>query len=130
MILIDPGYNEENLRKILPDSVWQNRKKTLEKYLPPLNAAQAVEFSKLNENCKNADGISLLTGRPTILFTATKINPSFPGSAAELQVKKETHERWLKQMPRAQQFFVEDSRHYIHNDKPQLVIGAILKMLQ
>ena len=129
LIFIDPGYNEDNLRKILPDSVWQKRKETLEKYLPPMNAAQAAEFSQLNENCKKADSISL-TRRPTILFTATKINPSFPASTAELQVKKETHDRWLKQMPWAQQVFVEDSRHYIHNDKPQLVIKAILKMIE
>lgn len=129
IIFIDPGFNEELLELILNDSVWQQRENQLKKYRPKIGPAIEAELKELNNNCTIADGIIKLPDISIVLFTATKINPDFPGSKEELKVKKETHERWLKYIPRGKQIMVPQSRHYIQNDAPELIIDQIKKML-
>ena len=129
IIFLDPGYDERKLQERIPDSLWQKRAETLKKYLPPFNAAQQAELDQLNTNCALADQITSLPKVPIVLFTATRINPNFPGSAMELQVKQESHRAWLQSSPWANHIEVKESRHYIHADKPQLVIEAVYKMM-
>ena len=130
IIFLDPGYDERKLRVILPDTVWQKREQALKMYQPQFNAAQQAELNSLNKNCELADQITLLPKVPIIMFTATRINPAFPGSTAELRVKGETHRLWLESLPWAKQIEVKESRHYIQNDEPNLVINVIHKMIQ
>lgn len=128
IIFLDPGYNEEKLRARLPDSIWQKREATLKKYLPKFNEAQQQEVNNVNKNCEMADGITALPKVPVALFTATRINPSFPGSAVELKVKQETHDHWLQFLPWAKHIEVNNSRHYIQNDAPDIVIDKLYDM--
>ena len=130
LALIDPGYNEQKLKARLPDSIWQKREQALKMYLPEFNKAQQAELNELNANCKLADQITALPKVPIVLFTATRINPNFPGSTTELEVKEETHHLWLKYLPWATQIKVSGSRHYIQNDQPDLVVESILKMIK
>ncbi len=130
IVFIDPGYNEQKLRAIVTDSLWQKREATLKMYMPAFNAAQKSEADNLNTNCEIADNITELPLFPIILFTATRINPNFPGSSAELRVKKETHRLWLNTLKGARQIEVNSSRHYIHSDAPSVVINAIAEMIQ
>ena len=130
IVFVDPGFNELNLKKAIPDSVWQEREQKLKKYLPPMNAAQELEMKNLNASCEAADKITTPFRFPVVLFTATKISPGFPGSTNEVQVKKETHELWLRSFPNASHINVAESRHYIHNDVPETVIAEISRMLK
>jgi pimeloyl-ACP methyl ester carboxylesterase len=130
IIFLDPGYDERKLRKRLPDTVWQKREQALQKYQPHYNTAQQAELDSLNTNCEIADGITFLPKVPIILFTGTDINPDFPGSLIELEVKQETHTLWLKSLPWAKQIKVTGSRHYIQNDKPGVVTDVIYKMIK
>ena len=130
ILFIDPGFNEELLELTLNDSVWQQRENQLKQYRPKISIARDAELRELNKNCAIADDITLMPDIPIVLLTATKINPDFPGSKEELKVKRETHERWLQYVPGGKQIIVPESRHYIQNDAPELVIDAIKKMLQ
>ena len=130
IIFIDPGFNEELLELILSDSVWQQRENELKKYRQKIGIAREAELKELNNNCSIADDITKMPDVPIVLFTATKVNPDFPGSKEELNVKKETHKRWLLYIPGGKQIMVPQSRHYIQNDAPELVIDEIKKMLQ
>jgi pimeloyl-ACP methyl ester carboxylesterase len=129
ILFLDPGYDESLLRAALPDSVWGQRERALKKYLPKFSPAQEQELQNLNAICREADRITRLPDVPIVLMTATLINPDFPGSRQELDVKKETHERWLKGMPAAKHLFVAGSRHYIQNDAPDLVIHELRNMI-
>jgi pimeloyl-ACP methyl ester carboxylesterase len=129
LVFVDPGYNEQKLRAAVPDSVWQKREAALKKYIPKLNTAQQAEMDNLNRNCELADHITALRKVPIVLLTATHINPNFPGSAIELQVKRKTHRHWLHSLPWAGQAEVAGSRHYIQNDAPATVIQVIRRML-
>ena len=130
IIFLDPGYDERKLRVRLADTVWQKREQALKMYQPKFNAAQQAELNTLNQNCELADEITLLPKVPIRMVTATRINPAFPGSSVELKVKEETHRLWLESLPWAKRIEAKESRHYIQNDEPNLVINAIHKMIQ
>lgn len=129
IVFIDPGYNEENLRAVVPETTWQQRENALRQYLPSFNPAQKQELKYANRSAALSDSIRLDKSIPVILFTATKINPGFPLSAEELRVKIKTHELWLRSMPGAKHIIVPGSRHYIHNDEPPIVVEAIRTLL-
>jgi pimeloyl-ACP methyl ester carboxylesterase len=129
IIFLDPGFDERKLRSRLPDSTWIQRTATLKKYMPVLDAARQAEFDQLNSNCEAADEITVLPRVPIFLFTATSTNPNFPGSDTEFKVKLETHQLWLRSMPAATHIKVEESRHYVHNDRPDLVIKSIVEII-
>ena len=128
IVFIDPGYNPANLRLVLSDSLWNAREEKLKQYMPKLNPAQQAEFDQLEKNTEQADDIIAFPDVPVVLFTATLIT-DFPASKQEVAVKKQTHEKWLSHNPNAKHFTVEDSRHYIHNDHPELIINTILELL-
>ncbi len=125
LIFIDPGYNEEILKSKVPDSMWQKREKALQQYLPEFNQAQKEELKYVNQAAAISDSIKLNSKIPVVLFTATRINPEFPCSVEELQVKEASHNLWLKSMPKAIHKMVPQSRHYIQNDVPSLIIRSI-----
>lgn len=130
LIFLDPGYNEEKLRARVPDSIWQQREQALKMYIPKFNAAQEAEREFANKSSAASDAIKKLPKVPIVLFTATHVNPDFPASAVEFEVKKETHLLWLQTLPWATHIETERSRHYIQNDAPQLVIDAARTMVQ
>ncbi len=130
IVFIDPGYNEEVLKARVSDSLWQKREKALQYYLPEFNAAQKEELKYANQDAAITDSIKLDLKIPIILFTATKINPSFPCSREELQVKEESHNLWLRSMPNGIHKIAPDSRHYIQNDNPSIIISSIRSLLQ
>ncbi|MEO7677072.1 MAG: alpha/beta hydrolase [Verrucomicrobiota bacterium] len=125
LVLLDPGFNELKLKRIVPDAVWKAREEKLKKYLPPMNPAQQLEMSNLNLICEQADQLVTPLKIPVVLFTATKISPGFPGSTNEVQVKTATHELWLRSLPNAVHKTVAESRHYIQNDFPEMVVDEI-----
>lgn len=129
IVFIDPGYNEEILKARVSDSMWRKREQTLQQYLPEFNAAQKEELRYRNKNAAISDSSKLNTKVPIVLLTATKINPEFPCSMEELKVKEESHNLWLKSMPNALHKIVPQSRHYIQNDVPSLIIASIRSLL-
>jgi pimeloyl-ACP methyl ester carboxylesterase len=62
---------------------------------------------------------------PRVLFTATLTYPDFPASAEELKVKQRSHAEWMAAMPGTRQVVVPESRHYVHNDVPGLIVAEI-----
>ncbi len=129
ILFIDPGFNEDSLKIRLTEDEWNNRKKMIIKYTPPMNWAQKEEKIFVNKSCVEADSSFPLPNIPIILLTATKFNPSFPGAEKELEVKKRYHENWFKQMPGAEHKFINSSRHYIQNEDPDIVIEAIRNLI-
>jgi pimeloyl-ACP methyl ester carboxylesterase len=127
VVYIDPGYNPQRLKNRIPDSLWQKREALLKKYTPELNTGQRAEFDQLTVNTARADSFTTFPSVPVIMFTATKVT-DFPASGEEIELKRQTHEEWMKKMPNVQHEIVKDSRHYIHNDHPELIIRAIRKL--
>lgn len=129
IIFLDPGYNEDMLRSIVSDSLWQKREQALKQYLPAFNDAQNEELKYVNKIAAQCDTIMNVPEVPIVLYTATLTNPDFPCSEQEFQVKQRIHNLWLQSMPTAKHKIVPASRHYIQNDEPGLVINEIKGML-
>lgn len=65
---------------------------------------------------------------PVILLTGTKKNPEFPGNPLEQDLKLELQNALLAKIAHGKHVLAPNSRHYIQNDEPGLVIEAILEL--
>jgi pimeloyl-ACP methyl ester carboxylesterase len=124
IVFVDPGYNPDKLKAVISDSLWLVRDKKLKSYLPKMNAGQQGEFDNLVSNSVIADSIKTFPNIPTVMLTATLVT-DFPASATEIEVKKKSHENWLRGLTQARHVIVTSTWHYIHTDAPDEVIKAI-----
>jgi pimeloyl-ACP methyl ester carboxylesterase len=65
-----------------------------------------------------------------VLLTGTLKNPQFPGNPLEQDLKLELHNDLLARIPDSKHVLAPNSRHYIQNDAPDLVIRAIREVVQ
>lgn len=128
MVYVDPPPNPDQLKREAGDSLWREREKAIKKYTPPMNKAQQEEYDLQQVSFRQADAAATQPPVPTLMLTATLTYPDFPASALELKIKKQSHAKWLNDVEGAEQQFVPESRHYIQNDAPQVVINAIEKV--
>jgi len=64
-----------------------------------------------------------------VLLTGTLKDPGFPGNPLEQDLKLELHNNLLAAIPGARHVLVPNSRHYIQEDAPNLVIDAIRQVV-
>jgi hypothetical protein len=64
-----------------------------------------------------------------VLLTGTLKDPTFPANPTEQDLKLELHDELLKSVSHGDHVLVPNSRHYIQEDSPQLVIDAIQKVV-
>ena len=57
------------------------------------------------------------------------INPEFPASAMEREVKLQTHRELAAALPQSRHVLVPEARHYLQNETPPVVIEAIKNIL-
>lgn len=124
-VYIDPPGDQEALERRVGPVLWRSRDSAIKVHVPPMNAAQAEEFRLQNTSYRQASATGTLRPMPRVLFTATLTYPDFPASREELAGKELSHAEWLRAMPGMRQVVVPDSRHYVHNDRPRLVIAEI-----
>jgi pimeloyl-ACP methyl ester carboxylesterase len=129
MVYVDPPPNQDQLKAEAGDSLWGEREKAIKQYTPPMNKAQQEEYNLQNVSFRQAEKAIKQPQVPTLLLTATLTYPDFPASALELKVKKQSHTKWLMEVKGSEQQFVPESRHYIQNDAPQIVINAVEKVV-
>ena len=66
---------------------------------------------------------------PVVVLTGTKKNPEFPGNPLEQDLKLELHNALVANTPGAKHILVPNSRHYIQNDAPELVVNEVREVL-
>jgi pimeloyl-ACP methyl ester carboxylesterase len=130
LVLVDPAESklEDRLHSRMPAEEWSAREKLIDGFRPKapatLVAEMDAEMNASNNSTPTMDKVSL-PRVPLILFTGTQKNPSFPGNPLEQDLKLELHNARLEKIPGGKHILVPNSRHYIQNDAPQLVIDAI-----
>ena len=129
LVLVDPAERrlEERLHSRMAADEWSERAKLIASFRPKTPATLVAEMDA-EWSASNAatvmDDISL-PRVPIVLFTGTQKNPDFPGNPLEQDLKLELHHTRLAKIPGAKHVLVPNSRHYIQNDAPQLVIDAV-----
>jgi pimeloyl-ACP methyl ester carboxylesterase len=127
LVLVDPenGRLDEMLRARMTATDWAVRQKAVDEAMPNMPAAVKAEMNAYQGSGKYVDEAFPLPDVPVILLTGTKKNPEFPGNPLEQDLKLELHNALLAKMPGGKHVLAPNSRHYIQNDAPNLVIEAI-----
>ena len=129
LVLIDPAYRESRLRSALLPADWAEREQALARYATQMSDAQRREKEALDASGEQVFAAFPLPGVPAVLLTGTKINPSFPSSGVERDVKLQDHREWMARAGTVEHVIVTDARHYIQNEAPQRVIAAITSVV-
>jgi len=127
LVLVDPedGRLLDRLQARLPKEEWEKREKMLAQMMAGASPGQKAELDNVRGSGKELEAAFPLPDVPTVLLTGTLKDPSFPGNPMEQDLKMQIHEELLKANPHAEHVLAPNSRHYIQEDAPQLVIDAI-----
>ena len=125
LVLVDPedGKLTERLHARMSAREWMDRQKALDEALPQMPAPIRAEMDACLKSAQDPE--FLLPEVPVVVLTGTKKNPEFPGNPLEQDLKMELHKELLARTPNSKQVLAPNSRHYIQNDAPELVIDAI-----
>jgi hypothetical protein len=130
LVLCDPedGRLIELLHKNMTAEQWEARTKSLQQMMGQMSAAQRAELKGATEGGEEVGRAVPLPNVHIVLFTGTLKNPEFPGNPLEQDLKLGLHNELAKSTSQVEHVLVPNSRHYIQNDAPQLVIGAVKKI--
>jgi pimeloyl-ACP methyl ester carboxylesterase len=131
LVLVDPedGRLLDRLQARMPADQWDTRQKMLDQMLSQANPAQKAEIAESRASGKALAKAVPLPAVPTVLLSGTLKDPSFPGNPLEQDLKLDLQKELLATMPKAHHVLVPNSRHYIQEDAPNLVIEAIHNVL-
>lgn len=131
LVLVDPedGRLLERLHARMPADQWDARQKMLDQMMSQASPAQKAELQESNSSGNALAKALPLPKVPTVLLTGTLKDPSFPGNPLEQDLKLELQNELLAKLPDAQHVLVPNSRHYIQEDAPDLVINAIREVI-
>jgi pimeloyl-ACP methyl ester carboxylesterase len=127
LVLVDPedGRLNDRLRSHMTATEWAERQKAMDEVMPRFSGTQRAELEAYETSGKALADALPLPEVPITLLSGTKKNPAFPGNPLEQDLKLELHNELLAKIPKSKHVLVPNSRHYIQNDAPQLVIEAI-----
>ena len=127
LVLVDPedGRLLDRLHAKLGEAEWTTRQHMLDQMLSGASPGQKAELESVKTSGEAFANRGPLPHVPIVLLTGTLKDPSFPGNPTEQDLKLEIHQELLHQNPQAQHVLAPNSRHYIQNDAPDLVIGAV-----
>ena len=131
LVLVDPedGRLLDRLKARLQKEEWEAREKALAQMMAGASPAQKAEIESSRSSGKALAEILPLPNVPIVLLTGTLKDPGFPGNPMEQELKLQIHEEFLKAVAHGDHVLVPNSRHYIQDDSPQLVIDAIQKVV-
>jgi pimeloyl-ACP methyl ester carboxylesterase len=132
LVLVDPedGRLIEQLKARLPPDVWARREKALAEAMPNMPGTVRKELDAAARTGDQVDGALPLPAVPIVVLTGTLKNPDFPGNPVEQDLKLEFHRQLVARAPGSEQVLVPESRHYIQDDAPAVVIRAISSVLE
>ncbi len=134
MLLIDPFHEEESaLWRSLSAASWEsywNKRKTFVRQLPEAHQAEFEGFARVVESAE-VPGIGAPPDTPTIVLTAARPaeSPSWIGDSPRgRQARARLHKSLV---PEGGMHVVADrSGSYIHQEDPEMVLRAILGLLE
>ncbi|MDQ6931041.1 MAG: alpha/beta hydrolase [Candidatus Eremiobacteraeota bacterium] len=126
LVFVDPVPEklEDQVRLHMTSQQYASRIKSIQEAQGQMPLQIRREADALVRSGDEA-AVSKLPAVPVILLTGTKKNPRFPGNPLEQDLKLQLHRDFLHGLVHPMHVLVPESRHYIQNDQPQVVIDAI-----
>ncbi len=129
LVYVDSGFDEQRLKQAVTVEEWTAREQALNKYIPAFSPGQQMEKDSTDESSLQAHTARPLPDVPAVILSGTLINPDFPVSDVERDVKLEAHRELAAALPQAEQLMVAEARHYLQNETPPIVINAIKRVI-
>ena len=131
LVLVDPedGRLTQLLHSRMSATEWTARQRALDEAIPNLPPQVRAELRAAEDGGEAVARAVPLPLVPIIVLTGTKKNPEFPGNPLEQDLKLELHKTLVANTPGAQHVLVPNSRHYIQNDAPKLIIQVVRELL-
>ena len=131
LVLVDPedGRLTQLLHSRMSATEWTARQRALDAAIPNLPPQVRAELRAAEDGGEAVARAVPLPLVPIIVLTGTKKNPEFPGNPLEQDLKLELHKTLVANTPGAQHVLVPNSRHYIQNDAPKLIIQVVRELL-
>ena len=131
LVLVDPedGRLIQLLHSRMSATEWAARQRALDEAMPNMPPQVRAELRAADDSGEDVARAVPLPVVPGVVLTGTKKNPEFPGNPLEQDLKLELHNALVANTPGAQHILVPNSRHYIQNDAPKLVIQAVRELL-
>ena len=131
LVLVDPedGRLIQLLHSRMSATEWAARQRALDEAMPNMPPQVRAELRAADDSGEDVARAVPLPLVPVVVLTGTKKNPEFPGNPLEQDLKLELHNALVANTPGAQHILVPNSRHYIQNDAPKLVIQAVRELL-
>ena len=130
LVLVDPAFQETRLRARMTSQQWAEREKAIARYTDKMTKYQQMEKEAITLSGEHARQAFPMLKVPVVLLTGTRTNPDFPSSLLEKEVKMQVHQEWVARVPWTEHIMVAESRHYIQNEAPAIVISSIQKVLK
>jgi pimeloyl-ACP methyl ester carboxylesterase len=132
LVFVDPedGRLLDRLHSHMTEADWASRQKMLDQMMAQATKAQAAELEGTKVSGDIVSKALPLPDVPTIVLTGTLKDPGFPGNPLEQDLKLQLHQELLASFPRGKQVLAPNSRHYIQNDQPNLVIDAVREVVE
>lgn len=127
LVLVDPedGRLIESLHEHMSAADWDARSKAMEAAMPNMPAFAREELKATEKTAEYVPEMAPLPHVPVVLLSGTLKNPEFPGNPLEQDLKLELQNNLLATVPDSKHVLVPNSRHYIQDDAPELVVEAI-----
>jgi len=132
LVLVDPEDSGlvDLLRTHMNDADWAARQKAIDEAVSGMTPGIRAEQDAAFKNSGNIASQAVpLPDVPIMLLTGTKKNPEFPGNPLEQDLKMDLHKALLAKIAHGKQVLAPNSRHYIQNDQPELVIEATREVI-
>jgi pimeloyl-ACP methyl ester carboxylesterase len=131
LVLVDPedGRLIQLLRSRMNAAEWDARQKALDEAMPSMPLPIRAELNAANDSGGAVAKAVPLPHVPVVILTGTKKNPEFPGNPLEQDIKLELHNALVAKTRGAKHVLVPNSRHYVQNDAPHLVIEAVRQVV-
>ncbi len=131
LVLVDPedGRLIQLLHSRMSAADWTARQRAMDEAMPNLPPQVRAELKAADDSGDDVAQAVPLPPVPVVVLTGTKKNPEFPGNPLEQDLKLELHNALVANTPGAHHVLVSNSRHYIQNDAPKVVIEALRELL-
>lgn len=132
IVLLDPTSEdfEYELKRRNP-RMWeeaQKQNREMASQFSDLNALGRNEYLSLEADYEQARNAFPLPEVPVVLISARRPGSDIPDSPNNIWV--DLHERFVKQVPRAQHIITDKSTHLIMSDDPQLVVDTVKQVVE
>ena len=136
LVLVDPSHEGQAARwRALSASSWEDylaKKSAFNEMMPAPLQAEYNAFVRVLEQ-GTVPGLGALPDIPTVVLTAARPaeEPRWIGETpAGRQAWRALHQQWVDQAKNATQVIAEQSGPYIHHEDPELVLKAILQVVE